>query len=127
MAGNANSGTHRSSKIAGALRRALNARDMRKGDGATLQELADKLIDDALNAETPAARLSAFREIADRLDGKPTENVNINPQKSVKEMSLPELLQFIHECRDEITSIRAGARGSGEAGESTASGADTVH
>lgn len=53
-----------------AIIRALKQRDLEAGDGETLRKIADKLIDLAM-----AGEVSNTRELADRLDGKPAQQV----------------------------------------------------
>ena len=53
-----------------ALIRAIKQRDFEAGDGITLRKIAESLIDRAI-----AGDLMAFKELADRLDGKPKQQL----------------------------------------------------
>jgi hypothetical protein len=53
-----------------ALIRAIKQRDFQIGDGQTLRKIAESLIDRAISGD-----LMAFKELADRLDGKPKQQL----------------------------------------------------
>lgn len=56
-----------------AIMRAVKRRLAGEGEPQALEKLADKLVDEGLNGD-----ISAIREIGDRLDGKPSQQVNVN-------------------------------------------------
>lgn len=66
-----NKNAKRAAKWRDALERALSAKDL-EGEGSTLFKIATRVIDAAL-AGDPAA----IQEIANRLDGKPSQSVTV--------------------------------------------------
>jgi hypothetical protein len=84
----------------GALRRAI-AQD----DGNRLRAAAEKLLDEAADGKSWAMAL-----LADRLDGKADQTVNVN--RSVESMSLAELAAEIAECRAGSSAQAEGPDGS---------------
>jgi hypothetical protein len=71
MAGNANSGSHKDRLFRNALIMQLKVRDAGE-DMKTLRAIADKLIDGAASGDLPQ-----IKELSDRIDGKPAQQVDI--------------------------------------------------
>ena len=70
-----------------AIIRALKQRDIQAGDGETLRKIADKLIDLAL-----AGEVANTRELADRLDGKPAQQLQLQGDEA-------QPLKIVHESK----------------------------
>ncbi len=70
-----------------AIIRALKQRDLETGDGETLRRIADKLIDLAL-----AGEVAHTREIADRLDGKASQQLQLSGDENAP-------LKIVHESK----------------------------
>lgn len=93
-------GAQKEKRFLNALERAIT-----QDDGKKLRDAADKLLDCAANGEP-----WAIQQLADRLDGKPTQQVDMNISRSTRELG-----------DDELNDIAAGSgnRTAGEA-QSTA-------
>lgn len=114
MAGNSNSGKRAEAKFYNALDTAL--KDHKDGPDVRLRRIANNLVKAAEESEQ-----WAIKEIADRLDGKPsqTTDLNINDNRSLSEFTFDELLGIID------------AKGDSETGDITAEDSpgkpDSVH
>lgn len=71
MAGNANSGSHKQKLFRNALIMQLALRDAGE-DQKTLRAIADKLINGAVSGDLPQ-----IKELSDRIDGKPSQQVDL--------------------------------------------------
>ena len=83
-----------------ALRRAIS-----QDDGERVRACAEKLLDKAAAGEP-----WAVNTLADRLDGRPDQNVNVT--RDVKDMSIDELLAAI--AAERTAATETGARASSE-------------
>lgn len=75
MAGGAPLGNKNGAKqrlVEQALIRAIKQRDLEAGDGETLRKIAEAMIDRALGGDP-----LGFDRVADRLDGKPAQQVQL--------------------------------------------------
>lgn len=77
-----------------ALLREIKQRDLKAGDGETLRAIAAKLVDAATEGD-----LMAFREMADRLDGKPKQAVELS-----SDPDSPVIVQHVT-ARESIESL----------------------
>lgn len=70
-----------------ALKRAIDKKNLsRKEKMDILEEIADKMLDRALESKADAM------EVADRLDGKAAQTTNVNITKNIRELSEQELI-----------------------------------
>ena len=88
------SGATRVKKFLGALERALSA-----DDGKKLRQAADKLLDLASQGEPWAIAM-----LADRLDGKATQQIEMAVQRQVREIDDAELADIAAGSRDRASS-----------------------
>ncbi len=114
MAGNANSGKRAEAKFYNALDMAL--KDHKDGPDVRLRKIANNLVKAAEESEQ-----WAIKEVADRLDGKPsqTTDLNLNDNRSLAEYTREELYSILDSRRS----------GGGGADSETGRGAkpDSVH
>jgi len=68
-------------------------------DGKKLRAAAEKLLDNAAAGEP-----WAINALADRLDGKPGQTIDMNVQREVRDYSAEELLERLAEVRGRIAA-----------------------
>ena len=78
-------GSPKEKKFLAALERAIT-----QDDGKKLRSAAEKLLDCAVAGES-----WAIQQLADRLDGKATQSIEMNVHRDVKDLSIDELLSAI--------------------------------
>ena len=110
MAGNANSGSKRDKLVRDAL--ILAAKRVHEGDpqGRTkLTVAAANIMELAVNGD-----LAAFKEVADRLDGKSPQSVDVTTthERPIEELSDTELAAYI--ARRSAGGARTAEKASGE-------------
>lgn len=86
MAGNKNSGRKQEKPFRDALRMEIAA--LGSDDPKALRKLASKLLEMASNGD-----LAALREVADRTDGKPSQQVDIDANVNVSHEDALEQLE----------------------------------
>ena len=82
-------GAQREKKFLNALERAVS-----QDDGKKLRDAAEKLLDEAAKGEAWAIAM-----LADRLDGKPGQSIEMNVTRDVREYSLEELVERLAALR----------------------------
>ena len=101
QSGNPN-GQQREKKFLAALERAIS-----QDDGKKLRSAAEKLLDCAVAGES-----WAIQQLADRLDGKATQQIEMNVHRDVKDLSIDEILAAL--AAERAPSAQASAAKSSE-------------